>query len=295
MRDAIPAAVLALIAREKVNHAFLAPAILQMLMNAPEMGSADLSRMKTLTYGASPISDELLLRAKALRGGWMHTGDAAYRDAEGFVFTYDRVKDMIVTGGENVYPAEVENAIFGHPAVADVAVVGEPRGRLFQRGVAARRLVVARAGDPLARTRLDRLLLLPQRGRMAEALDGDEAAHTIGKQRRIAQPDIAAQRMADQVERRQPQRLDHLREVGQIAFCRIEPAPSAVAVPAQIRRDDAIAPREDGGDPVPRARVVAHAMHQHQRGSLFVAPRPHVEAKALRGEREAGGLDHASL
>jgi acyl-CoA synthetase (AMP-forming)/AMP-acid ligase II len=56
----------------------------------------------------------------------MHTGDAAYMDDDGFVFIYDRVKDMIVTGGENVYPAEVENAIFGHPDVADVAVIGVP-------------------------------------------------------------------------------------------------------------------------------------------------------------------------
>ena len=47
-------------------------------------------------------------------------------DADGYIFIYDRVKDMIVTGGENVYPAEVENAIFGHPHVADVAVIGVP-------------------------------------------------------------------------------------------------------------------------------------------------------------------------
>ena len=49
------------------------------------------------------------LTAEALRGGWMHTGDAGYIDARGFVFLVDRVKDMIVTGGENVYSAEVEN------------------------------------------------------------------------------------------------------------------------------------------------------------------------------------------
>jgi long-chain acyl-CoA synthetase len=61
-----------------------------------------------------------------MRDGWMRTGDAAYRDAEGYVFIYDRVKDMIVTGGENVYPAEVENAIFGHPDIADAAVIGVP-------------------------------------------------------------------------------------------------------------------------------------------------------------------------
>jgi acyl-CoA synthetase (AMP-forming)/AMP-acid ligase II len=228
VRDMIPAAVLALIAREKVNHAFLAPAIILMLMNAPEMAAADLSSMKTLAYGASPISDDLLLRAKArfacaftqfygmtettgagtllsdaahdpalgklrscgkawpglelkivdgagrevgvgevgeillsaplvmrgywnkpeataqaIRDGWMHTGDAAYRDAEGYVFIYDRVKDMIVTGGENVYPAEVENAIFGHPDVADVAVIGVPDA---QWGEAVKAMVVLKPG-----------------------------------------------------------------------------------------------------------------------------------------------------
>jgi long-chain acyl-CoA synthetase len=58
--------------------------------------------------------------------GWFRTGDAAYQDAEGYVYIYDRVKDMIVSGGENVYPAEVENALMGHPAIADVAVIGVP-------------------------------------------------------------------------------------------------------------------------------------------------------------------------
>ena len=78
-----------------------------------------------------------------MRDGWMHTGDAAYRDADGFVFIYDRMKDMIVTGGENVYPAEVENAIFGHPAVADVAVIGVPDERW---GEAVKAVVVLKPG-----------------------------------------------------------------------------------------------------------------------------------------------------
>ena len=53
----------------------------------------------------------------AVRDGWMSTGDAAYMDKDGYVFIHDRVKDMIRTGGESVYPAEVENALFGHPAI----------------------------------------------------------------------------------------------------------------------------------------------------------------------------------
>jgi acyl-CoA synthetase (AMP-forming)/AMP-acid ligase II len=57
---------------------------------------------------------------------WLRSGDAGYIDANGYLFVHDRIKDMIVSGAENVYPAEVENAIFGHPAVAEVAVIGVP-------------------------------------------------------------------------------------------------------------------------------------------------------------------------
>lgn len=61
--------------------------------------------------------------------GWLHSGDAGYRDADGFVYVCDRIKDMICSGGENIYPAEVESALFDHPAVAEVAVVGRPDER----------------------------------------------------------------------------------------------------------------------------------------------------------------------
>ncbi|MBE7417571.1 MAG: long-chain-fatty-acid--CoA ligase [Ideonella sp.] len=61
-----------------------------------------------------------------LRDGWMHTGDAGYLDADGYLFIRDRIKDMIVSGGENVYSVEVENALAGHPAVAEAAVIGVP-------------------------------------------------------------------------------------------------------------------------------------------------------------------------
>ncbi|MGQ0699342.1 MAG: acyl-CoA synthetase [Panacagrimonas sp.] len=64
--------------------------------------------------------------AKALRGGWLHTGDVAYMDDEGFVFIVDRLKDMIVSGGENVYSCEVESALSRHPAIAMSAVIGIP-------------------------------------------------------------------------------------------------------------------------------------------------------------------------
>ena len=58
--------------------------------------------------------------------GWLRTGDAGYLDEQGYLYIHDRVKDMIISGGENVYPAEVENAVYSHPDVSDVAVVGVP-------------------------------------------------------------------------------------------------------------------------------------------------------------------------
>jgi acyl-CoA synthetase (AMP-forming)/AMP-acid ligase II len=64
--------------------------------------------------------------AAAVRDGWMHTGDGGYMDERGYVFIVDRIKDMIVSGGENVYSAEVENALARHPAVASCAVIGVP-------------------------------------------------------------------------------------------------------------------------------------------------------------------------
>ena len=61
-----------------------------------------------------------------VKGRWFRSGDAGYFDKDGYVYIFDRVKDMIVSGGENVYPAEVENALMAHPAIADVAVIGVP-------------------------------------------------------------------------------------------------------------------------------------------------------------------------
>ena len=75
--------------------------------------------------------------------GWFRSGDAGYLDADGYLYIHDRVKDMIVSGGENVYPAEVENVLMGHPAIADVAVIGVPHDRW---GETAKAMVVARPG-----------------------------------------------------------------------------------------------------------------------------------------------------
>jgi acyl-CoA synthetase (AMP-forming)/AMP-acid ligase II len=64
--------------------------------------------------------------ASALKNGWLYTGDGAIMDEEGYVYIQDRIKDMIISGGENVYPAEIENVIMGHPGVGEVAVIGIP-------------------------------------------------------------------------------------------------------------------------------------------------------------------------
>jgi acyl-CoA synthetase (AMP-forming)/AMP-acid ligase II len=195
----------------QVTDVLLVPTMIQMLIDAPQTADADLTSVRRVLYGASPISAAVLDRARkrlesaaftqaygmtelapiatlltpadhddpaltrsagraaahaeiavvdpddhelprdqvgevvvrgdnvmagywnqpeqtaaALRGGWMHTGDAGYLDDRGYLFIVDRLKDMIITGGENVYSAEVENALAGHPAVAACAVIGVP-------------------------------------------------------------------------------------------------------------------------------------------------------------------------
>lgn len=81
--------------------------------------------------------------ATALRGGWFHTGDLGYRDADGYVFIVDRKQDLILVGGLNVYPSEIEGVLSRHPAVAEAAVVGRPHPLRGEQVVA---IVVLRAG-----------------------------------------------------------------------------------------------------------------------------------------------------
>lgn len=222
-----PAEVLRLIEEERVAHVFLVPAMINMLLQTPQIAETDLSSLKSIAYGASPIGEAVLAQAKARFGcgfiqfygmtettgagtylppeahagellrscgqawpehevriigedgaeaalgeigeiaiksdmvmagywnrpeataetitpeGWLRTGDAGFRDERGFFFVHDRVKDMIVSGGENVYPAEVENAVMGCPGVADVAVIGVPDERW---GEAVKAIVVKAAG-----------------------------------------------------------------------------------------------------------------------------------------------------
>lgn len=83
--------------------------------------------------------------------GWLRTGDAGYLDTDGYLYIHDRIKDMIISGGENIYPAEVESAICDHPDVAEAAVVGVPDD---QWGEAVKAVVVMKPGKSLSQTDL---------------------------------------------------------------------------------------------------------------------------------------------
>jgi long-chain acyl-CoA synthetase len=218
-REFVPKEVLAAIGRHRITNALFVPAMLQFMTATPAAAESDYGSLRSIVYGASPITNEVLIRSMKTFGcdliqvygltestgaitqldpadhdpsgprahllrsagkpypwielrivdpgtgqdcpvgqvgelwtrspqnmkaywnkpeetarvlgadGWLRTGDAGYLDAEGYVYLTDRVKDMIISGGENIYPAEVENALADHPAIADVAVIGVPDAR----------------------------------------------------------------------------------------------------------------------------------------------------------------------
>jgi long-chain acyl-CoA synthetase len=210
-----PTLVLQTLQDEKITTALLVPTMINMVVNHPDISSYDLSSLRRLVYGASPMPEAVIRKAmevipgvdfyqaygqteaspvitvmgpeyhvtagpkagklkgagrvvagidlailddddrevpvgevgeicirgdnvmlgywnlpettkETLRGGWLHTGDGGRLDDEGMLFIVDRVKDMIVSGGENVYSAETEQAVYAHPAVAECAVIGIP-------------------------------------------------------------------------------------------------------------------------------------------------------------------------
>jgi long-chain acyl-CoA synthetase len=234
LRDVDPARILQVIPEFGITNAFMVPAVIQFLLMTPGVESTDFSTLRALVYGASPITDKVLVqgmrtfgcefiqvygltettgaitqldgvdhdpeqRPQLLRScgkpypwveirivdgdgndvpvgqvgelwtrshqnmkgywenpeatsqavtadGWFKTGDAGFADAEGYLYLHDRVKDMIVSGGENVYPAEVENALMQHPDIADVAVIGVPDDKW---GEAVKAVVVRAQGSDL--------------------------------------------------------------------------------------------------------------------------------------------------
>ena len=233
-REVIPQELLQVIPEQRIEVAFLVPAVLLFMTQLPESQTADFSSLKNILYGASPITPAVLRKsietfkcrftqvygltettgaitalqfedhqgdrllscgrasfggdlrivdpedrevprgelgeivyrgpgimvgywnrpqdtAAAVRDGWFHTGDAGTMDAAGFIYIKDRIKDMIVSGGENIYPAELEGVLAGHPAVADVAVIGVPDDKW---GETVKAIVVKKPGSELSEDEL---------------------------------------------------------------------------------------------------------------------------------------------
>jgi len=94
--------------------------------------------------------------AQTLRGGWLHTGDIGAFDEDGFLTLKDRAKDMIISGGSNIYPREIEEVLLRHPDIAEVSIVGRPHPDWGEEVIA---FVVARAGAGITEAALDRLCL----------------------------------------------------------------------------------------------------------------------------------------
>ncbi len=276
-----PAAVLNAIAAHGVTDMLLVPTMVQMLVDDPGIGDYDLTEVRRLVYGASPIAESVLDRARAafpnagftqaygmtelspvatllspadhddprlrraagraaahcevrvvdaednelprgtvgevvvrgdnvmlgywdrpqdtadaLRGGWMHTGDGGYMDERGYIFIADRLKDMIISGGENVYSAEVENALLAHPAVAAAAVIGVPDPQWGERVHA---VVVLRPGHTATEQELRehcKTLIAgykaPRSAEFVDALPMSGAGKVLKRELRTAHRDDAA-------------------------------------------------------------------------------------------------------
>lgn len=232
-----PAEVLDTFSKESITHVLLVPAMIKMVLNHPNASKADVSSLKNIIYGASPMPAETLKQclelwpdvglvqaygqtemapiislmsaedhviggellksagrpstvtdvrivddngddcppntsgeiaargphcmlgywnkpeetAKTLQNGWVFTGDAGVLDDDGFLYIVDRVKDMVVSGGENVFTTEVENAVISHTAVQDVAVIGIPHD---EWGEAVHAIVILHPGQQVSEDEL---------------------------------------------------------------------------------------------------------------------------------------------
>jgi long-chain acyl-CoA synthetase len=97
--------------------------------------------------------------AEAFKNGWFHSGDLAYMDKDGYLFIVDRKKDLVIRGGYNVYPREVEEVLYEHPAVAEAAVIGKPDEKMGEEVLAYVALKAGASADPEASARAANLLL----------------------------------------------------------------------------------------------------------------------------------------
>jgi len=133
--------------------------------------------------------------ARALRDGWLHTGDLGYRDADGYLYVVDRRDDLIISGGENVYPAEVEAVLLAHPAVADAGVIGIPDpqwGQVVQAAVVRQPGSTLTAEDLLSfcRARLGRYKV-PAAIRFMDTLPRNAAGKLLRRALRTDSPEEA--------------------------------------------------------------------------------------------------------
>jgi acyl-CoA synthetase (AMP-forming)/AMP-acid ligase II len=130
--------------------------------------------------------------AETLKDGWLHTGDVGMLDVDGYLFIQDRVKDMIVSGGENVYPREVENVLHDHPAVAEAAVIGAPDERWGETVLAVLVLKTGATLDEAEMTRFCRQRLagfkLPRRFAVVDTLPRNGAGKVLKRELRTPPP-----------------------------------------------------------------------------------------------------------